>query len=49
MNILHGLMRRLNITTTMIQQILAFRVDHKQRRTENGDTLQSDKPSMLDC
>jgi len=49
MKVLHGLMSRLNITMTMIYQILESSEDHTKRLTENGDTLQFDEPSILDC
>jgi hypothetical protein len=44
--VLYGLMSQLNIMTTMIYRILESRKDHTQWLTENGDTLQSDKPSI---
>ena len=49
MKVLHGLMSRPNITTTIIYPILESRVDHTKRLTEYGDMLQSDEPSILDC
>jgi hypothetical protein len=45
MRLLHGLMSRLNIATTMINQILECSEDRTQWLTENGDTLKSDEPS----
>jgi len=42
MRVLHGLMSRPNITTSMIHQILESRKDHTKRLTENEDTFQSD-------
>jgi hypothetical protein len=47
--VLHDLMRRPNITTSMIYQILEAREDHSKRLTANGDTLQSDEPLILEC
>jgi hypothetical protein len=47
--VLHGSMSRPNITTSMIYWILEAREDHTKRLTENGDTLESDKPSILEC
>jgi len=49
MRVLHGLMSRPNITTWMIYWILEAREDHTKRLTENGDTLQSDEPLILEC
>jgi hypothetical protein len=49
MRVLHGLMSRPNITTSMIYRILEAREDHTKRLTENGDTLQSDEPLILEC
>ena len=45
MRVLHGLMSRLTIMTTMIYRNLESRKEHTNRLTENGDTLQSDEPS----
>ena len=45
MNVLHGLMSRPNITTSMIYQILESGEDHTKRLTEYGDTFQSDELS----
>ena len=45
MRVLHGLMSRANITTTMIYQILESHEDRTKRLTENGDTWQSDEQS----
>jgi len=42
MRVLHGLMNRPNITTTMIYQILEYRQDHTKRLTEQGDFVLSD-------
>jgi len=49
MRVLHGLMRRPNITTSMIYRILEAHEDDTKRLTENGDTLQSDEPLILEC
>jgi len=49
MRVLHGLMSRPNITTSMIYRILEAREDHTKGLTENGDTLQSDEPFILEC
>jgi hypothetical protein len=49
MRVLHGMMSRPNIMTLMIYCILVSREDHKMLLTENGDTLQSDEPSILEC
>jgi len=48
MSVLHGLMSRPNITTSMIFRILEAHEDHTKQLTENGDTLQSDEPSILE-
>jgi len=40
--VLHGLMNRPNITTTMIYRILECRQDHTMRLTEHGDLVSSD-------
>jgi len=45
MKVLHGLMSRPNITTSMIYQILESREDHTKQLTENDDTFQSDELS----
>jgi hypothetical protein len=42
MRVLHGLMNRPNITTTMIYRILEGPQDHKKRLTEHGDFVSSD-------
>jgi hypothetical protein len=42
MRVLHGLMNRPNITTTMIYRILECRQDHTERLTEHGDFMPSD-------
>jgi hypothetical protein len=42
MRVLHGLMNRPNITTTMIYRILECRQDHTERLTEHGDFVPSD-------
>jgi len=47
--ILDGLMRRPNITTSMIYRILEALEHHTKRLTEIGDTLQSDEPFLLEC
>jgi hypothetical protein len=39
MRVLHGLMNRLNIMTTMIYRILECRQDHTKRLTEHGDFM----------
>jgi len=49
MKVLHGLMSRPNIMTSMIYWILAALEDHTKGLTENGDTLPSDEPLMLEC
>jgi len=41
MRVLHGPMNRLNITTTMIYQILECRPDHAKQLTEHGDFVVS--------
>jgi len=41
MRVLHGFMRLLNITTSMIHQILHAPEDHSKKLEENADTLQS--------
>jgi len=40
--VLHGLMRRQNITTVMIYRILVCREAHKKQRREQGDVVLSD-------
>jgi len=45
MRVLHGLMSRPNIKMTMLYAILESRKGHREQLTENGDTLQYDKPS----
>jgi len=45
MEVLHGLMSRLNIMRWMIYLILESREDHTMRLTENGDTVQPDELS----
>jgi hypothetical protein len=42
MRVLHGLMNRPNITTTMIYQILKCCQDHTKRLTDQGDFVPSD-------
>jgi len=42
MRVLHGLMNRPNITTTMIYWILECRQDHTKRLMEHGDFVPSD-------
>jgi hypothetical protein len=42
MRVLHGLINRPNITTTMIYRILECRQDHTKRLTEHGDFMSSD-------
>jgi hypothetical protein len=42
MRVLHSLMNRPNITTTMIYRILECRQDHTMRLTEHGDFVPSD-------
>jgi len=49
MRVLHGLMSRPNITTAMVYRILEAREDYTQQLTENGDTLPSDEPLILEC
>ena len=49
MRVLHGLMSRLNILTSMIYQILVDRENHMKKLTLNGDMLQSDEPLILEC
>jgi len=49
MRILHGLLSRLNITTSMIYRILEAHEDHTKRLTENRDTLEFDEPLILEC
>ena len=49
MRVLHGLMSRPNITMSMINQILQAGENHTNWLTENGDTLQSDEPLILEC
>jgi len=49
MNVLHGLMSRPNIMTSMIYRILEAREDHTLQLIDNGDTLQSDEPLILEC
>ena len=49
MRVLHGLMSRPNIMTSMIYRILVACEDHTKRLTENGDTLQSDQPLIFEC
>jgi hypothetical protein len=44
MTVLHGLISRTNLTTSMIYQILEACDDHTKRLIEACDTLQSDKP-----
>jgi len=48
MRVLHGLMSRPNITTSMIDRILEACEDHMKQLTENGDILQSDEPLILE-
>jgi len=45
MRVLHGLMSRQNITTSLIYRILESREDHTKWLTENEDTFQSDELS----
>jgi len=45
----HGLMSRPSITTSMINRIVEVCADHKMWQTENGDTLESDEPLILEC
>jgi hypothetical protein len=45
MKVLHGLMSRPNITTSMIYWILVSREDHTKRLTANDDIFQSDELS----
>jgi len=47
--VLHGLMSRPRMTTLMIYRILELRENHTKQLTANGDTLQSDEPSILQC
>ena len=47
--VLHGLMSPLDITTTMMYRSLVCHGDYTQQLTENGDMLQSNEPSILDC
>jgi len=42
MRVLHGLMNRPNIMTTMIYRILECRQDHTKQPTEQGDFIPSD-------
>jgi len=42
MKVLHSLTSRLNITTSMIYQILECREDHTKQLTEQGDFVPSD-------
>jgi len=49
MRVLHGLMSRPNIRTSMIYRILETNEDHTKWVTENGDKLQSDEPLILEC
>jgi hypothetical protein len=42
MRVLHGLINRPNITTTMIYRILQCRQDHTKPLTEHGDFMPSD-------
>jgi hypothetical protein len=42
MRVLHGLMNRPNITTTMIYRIPEGPQDHKKRLTEHGNVVSSD-------
>ena len=49
LTVLHGLMSRPNIMTSMMYWILDPCEDHTKRLTENGDTLQSDEPLILEC
>jgi len=42
MRVLHGLMNRSNITTTIIYWIVECRQDHMKRLTEHGDFVSSD-------
>jgi len=44
MKVLHHLISELNITATMIFEILVPYKDHTMQLTESGDTLQSDEP-----
>jgi len=46
---LHGLVRRLNILMSMTYRMLGSHEDDSMWLTENGDTLQSDEPFILDC
>jgi len=47
--VLHGLMCRPNIKISMIYRIPEAREDHTKWLIENGDTLQSDEPLILEC
>jgi hypothetical protein len=49
MPVQHGLMSRPNIMMSMIYQILEAHEDCTMRLMENGDTLQSDEPLLLEC
>jgi hypothetical protein len=42
MRVLHGLMSRQNITTSMIYRILECQEDHMKQLTEYGDIVPSD-------
>jgi len=42
MKVLHGLMSRPNITTSMILQILEYHEDHTKQLTPHGDVMLSD-------
>jgi len=47
--VLNGFMRQPNITTLMFHWMLESCEDHSIRLAKNGDTLQSDEPSILEC
>ena len=49
MSILHGLMSRPNIMTSIIYWILESPENHKKWLTETGDRLQRDDPLILEC
>jgi len=49
MRVLHGLVSRPNIKTSMIYRILVARGDHTKGLTKNQDILQSDELLISEC
>jgi len=47
MKVVHGMMSRPNIMTSMIHWILERREDHRKQLTEQGDVMPSDGEDEL--